>query len=329
MDGSLMNKSFNISSMFIKKNQLICLNNDVDIQIFLSSKVLCTLYKWLILYLLIVIFLQYISFRCKHNALTADFTKSLTGTYCHPNYLHLNDSPEPPSKSNNQLHSKQMCSFSNIKACQQIDDSSLLFQFSNESGFASEINNLLTAFTYSVATRRRFVLDGLDWNYYPFETYFDVLKGSFSPWLPYSSYCFSRTFFYLSKELSDRHTDIQHLRTTRDLTGAFVDLNYAVRQLDNVRKMTNKTMLQSIELKRPVAQYLWRTISEETRTKMQYIMKNASLTTNFSFAIHIRKGDKLTTHEGNEIPLAMYIDGLQRFYVKSRSEYQMLLLLHI
>jgi hypothetical protein len=278
-------------------------------------------YKWLIMFVVLIMLSRHIMLAYRSYMLLVNFTAPLVGAYCYPPYLYQRDTHIVLSSSNNQVDYDQLCSFSNIKACQRVVNRSLLFQFSNESGFASELNNLLTAFTYSVANRRRLVIDGRGWNYYTFETYFDVMQGSFSPWLPYSPICFSRAFVYLTGETSNRNSDIAYLRTTRDRTGAFVDLNLAVHQLDRIRKMENKLKLQSIELKRPVAQYLWTTISTKTREIMQRMTEEANCMMNFSIAIHIRQGDKVTTEESKEIPYTAYIEGLHNISLKNGSEY--------
>jgi hypothetical protein len=204
------------------------------------------------------------------------------------------------------LNSNKICSFQDIDACQHIVNRSLLFELSHEAGFASEINNLLNAFAYSVATRRRLFIDGKGWNYGQFETYFDVNKGHFSPLLPHSFYCQSRKFVYLKETTVSE----SHLRTSRDVGGYFHALNNVLINFEKMRDKQNLTRLGTIEIKRYVAQYLWATISRRTEGTMKKLMKDASLPNNITFAIHVRQGDKVK--EAHSLPLLAYIHGIEK-----------------
>src|SRR5690349_12426339 len=127
-------------------------------------------------------------------------------------------------------------------------DRSLLSELSNDTGFASEINNLLNAFIYTVATHRHLFIDAKEWNYDEFDTYFDMDIGQFASLLPNSSISKLRKFVY-SKE----STVFEHrLRTSRDLTGSVTLLN----TVEQVRNKQNLTRLGTIEIKRHVPHYL-------------------------------------------------------------------------
>jgi hypothetical protein len=199
-----------------------------------------------------------------------------------------------------------MCSFQNIDACQYIEDRSLLFKLSNDAGFASEINNLLNAFAYAVATSRHLLIDGKEWNYGEFDTYFDVDKGHFSPLLPNSFHCKSRKFVYLKQNTIFEH----HLRTGRDLKGRFYPLNTVFINLKKMLDRQNLTPLGTIEMKRYVAHYLWATISKSTELAMKNFIKDASLPANITFAVHVRQGDKIV--EAHTSPLLAYIHVIEK-----------------
>ncbi len=226
------------------------------------------------------------------------------GAYCYssPNTDLIYDRKETFPK----LNYSEICSFQYIDACQYITDRSLLFELDYETGFASEINNLLNAFAYSVATRRRLLIDGKRWNYGEFETYFDMEKGHFSPLLPSSSYCKSRKFLYLTETTVFE----PNIRTSRDLRGAFDSLNTVFINFEKLRDKQNLTRLGTIEIKRHVARYLWSTITKRTERAIKKFMKDACLPHNITFAIHVRQGDKII--ETQILPLLAYIHGIEK-----------------
>ena len=229
-------------------------------------------------------------------------TRTLLGAYCLSNSSFIDKKEETFVKGANE----QKCSFENINACQYIEDRSLLFQFSFSAGFASEMNNLFNAFVYAVATNRRLLIDGKEWNYGQFDDYFHLDKGHFSPVLPSSSYCKSRQFVYLKESTVWE----AHLRTSRDPRGTFDPLNAVFLNLEKAREKENLTRLGTVEVKRHVAHYFWKTISSRTKQMIKQLKKNASLPREITFAIHIRQGDKI--REARPVRLPSYIDAIDK-----------------
>ncbi|CAF3404484.1 unnamed protein product [Rotaria sp. Silwood2] len=162
-------------------------------------------------------------------------------------------------------------------------------------GFGSELNQLLLAFAYSVASKRHFLIDSREWNYGNFNDYFNLQTN-----LPYS--LSNYTFI---TEISRKNDQIEHLKTTR--TGSQVGTFWQATR-----------HLQSIEIKRRVAHYLWQHMTEETSLFIQnHIISNIS---NY-IGVHIRRGDKLAK-EARLIPLQNYIKIIeQRKLIKNKSEH--------
>jgi len=143
-------------------------------------------------------------------------------------------------------------------------------------GFCSELNQILIAFAYSVTTKRQFLIDSRQWNYGNFADYFNLPSTNYYPQS-------NRTFLVENNRKNDL---IDHLQTTRVGT-----------QLGQFWLATQQ--VHSIPIKRRVAHYLWKSMSNETFKFIQtYRIRNLS---NY-IGIHIRKGDKLMK-EAREIPL--------------------------
>jgi hypothetical protein len=173
-----------------------------------------------------------------------------------------------------------------ISACQlnSITNRTFLYIVSNRVGFGSEINQLLLAFAYSVTTKRQFLIHDRGWNYGHFIDYFNLPSSS-----NYSQ--FNYTFITENNLENDL---IDHLKTTR-----------VGEQLHQFWKATKQ--VQSMTIKRPVAHYLWKSMSNETFKFIQtYRIQNLS---NY-IGIHIRKGDKIR-FEAREIPLEKYITTIE------------------
>jgi hypothetical protein len=179
---------------------------------------------------------------------------------------------------------KQFCSFDDISAC-QISNRTFLYIIWGRAGFGSELNQLLLAFAYSVATKRQFLINDRHWNYGHFIDYFNLpLSSNYSQ--------FNYTFLTENNRENDR---IDHLQTTRIgvQVGKFWRATQAVR---------------SMAIKRLVAHYLWKSMSNETFKFIQtYRIRNLST----YIGIHIRKGDKIKK-EAREIPLEKYITAIER-----------------
>jgi hypothetical protein len=181
---------------------------------------------------------------------------------------------------------KQFCSFDDISACQlsSITNRTFLYITWDGAGFGSELNQLLLAFAYSVATKRQFLINDRRWNYGHFIDYFNSPSSS-----NYSK--FNYTFITENNRENDQ---MDHLKTTR--FGA---------QLHQFWNATRQ--VQSMTIKRQVAHYLWKSMSKETFKFIQkYRIRNLS---NY-IGIHIRKGDKLR-REAREIPLEKYITTIE------------------
>ena len=203
----------------------------------------------------------------------------------------------------NDLHIRQ-CSFNNIDACQQISNRSLLFRLDSTAGFTSEFNNLIRAFIYAIHTRRRFLIDDQLWNYGSFSTYFNISQGRFSPWLPSSTYCSQRKFVHFIDYQINQTSIPEHLTIHRDINGGFGELNLKMKSFEQ------ENYNQLLQIKRLVLKYVWRTMTKETRDFIEKInMKN------ITFAIHVRRGDKVK-QEATVIPLDYYCQGIEYFISK-------------
>jgi hypothetical protein len=165
---------------------------------------------------------------------------------------------------------KYRCSFNNIDACQSPSNTNRTFVYIiwGGAGFCSEINQLLLGFAYSVETKRRFLIDGREWNYGNFSDYFNF---------PSPNYNDLRSNYTFLVEDNRQNDLVDHLKTTR--TGV---------QTQRYWKATR--LLQTMPKKRPVAHYFWKSISKET-LKFIETCRIRNLT-NY-IGIHIRKGDKM------------------------------------
>ena len=192
------------------------------------------------------------------------------------------------------IPTKYVCSFDNINACQisNMTKRTFVYIMWGGAGFGSELNQLILAFAYSVSTKRQFLVDSQGWNYGNFFDYFNV------PSMKYY-YQFNRTFLVENSHQNDK---IDHLKTTR--IGGQVRHFWLATQ-----------HLQSIEIKRRVAHYLWKSISNQT---FEFIQKCKLKNVSNYIGIHIRKGDKLKK-EAHEISLNKYINITQRLLIKNKN----------
>ncbi|CAF1538317.1 unnamed protein product [Rotaria sp. Silwood1] len=162
-------------------------------------------------------------------------------------------------------------------------------------GFCSELNQLLLAFAYSVASKRHFLIDSRQWNYGNFNDYFNFEANIF----------YSLSHYTFLSEINLKNDQIEHLKTTR--TGSQVKTFWVATR-----------HVQSIEIKRRVAHYLWQRMTKETKLFIQkYRISNIS---NY-IGIHIRRGDKLVK-EARVISLQKYIEIIERrILVKNISQH--------
>jgi hypothetical protein len=182
---------------------------------------------------------------------------------------------------------KRFCSFDDIAACQisSITNRTFLYIAYDDAGFGSELNQLLLAFAYSVTTKRQFLINDGHWNYGHFIDYFNLPSSN-----NYSQ--FNYTFL---TENNHENESIDHLQISRYGT-----------PIDEFWRATQQ--VQSIAIKRRVAHYLWKSMSNETFKFIQtYRIRSLS---NY-IGIHIRKGDKIKT-EAHEIPLEKYVTAIER-----------------
>jgi hypothetical protein len=182
---------------------------------------------------------------------------------------------------------KRFCSFDDIAACQisSITNRTFLYIAYDKVGFGSELNQLLLAFAYSVTTKRQFLINDRHWNYGRFINYFNLPSST-----NYSQ--FNYTFL---TENNHENESIDHLQTSRYGT-----------PIDEFWRATKQ--VQSMGIKRQVAHYLWKSMSNETFKFIQTcIIRNLS---NY-IGIHIRKGDKIKL-EAREIPLEEYITTIEQ-----------------
>ena len=228
---------------------------------------------------------------------------TLTGAYC---FTGKDPLGYIENEYTNDSINIQQCSLENIDACQRIVNQTLLFQLGSAAGFTSEINNLIRAFIYSINTRRKFLIDDQYWNYGLFSSFFNISQGHFSPWLPLSSYCLQRQFVHVNHYKSDNKYIPEHFTVGRDSDGGFTSLNLIMKPLEENTQM--------LKVKRIVIQYLWKTLSNETRDFI-HLYLNKIQSDSIIYAIHIRRGDKLIS-EAKPIPLEKYIDGIEYFMKK-------------
>ncbi|CAF0890781.1 unnamed protein product [Adineta ricciae] len=232
------------------------------------------------------------------------YYSTISGAYCFareapPGYV---ENPNVDDAFNSQH-----CSLENIHACQQIHNQTLLFRLHWSAGFASELNNLLRVFIYTIKTRRRLLIDGNSWNYQTFSTYFNISQGYFSPWLPSSSYCWQRQFVHLLSYQPASHTESlpEHFVITRDTSIGFQALYPIMESWEKGEDI--------LEMKRKVAAYLWRTLNAETRDIVESYLNDIH-SDDIHYAMHIRRGDKVT--ETNSIKTRKYIDAMEELIKK-------------
>ncbi|CAF1596265.1 unnamed protein product [Didymodactylos carnosus] len=115
------------------------------------------------------------------------------------------------------------CTFDHIDVCQTIENRTLLFVMNGLNGYASEFNNLVTAFAYSIATRRRFLLDVRNWNYGNFNDYFNMRSMNLTLFTNNS-----KRKIMTGNENENHHL---HLEITRQPTGLFSQLWQAARRV--------------------------------------------------------------------------------------------------
>jgi hypothetical protein len=200
----------------------------------------------------------------------------------------------------------QQCSLENIDACQHINNRTLLFRLHWRAGFTSELNNLLRAFIYAIKTRRRFLVDDKFWNYGSFSSFFNISKGHFSPCLPSFSTCIHRKSVDFINYKPDNKSLPEHLAISRDMDLSFSSLNAMMKSFGK----NNQTLF----MKRMVADYLWKTLNNETRNFIdQYL--NKIQVNNIKYGVHIRRGDKLVM-EAKNISMEKYINGIEYFMNK-------------
>ncbi|CAM2728788.1 unnamed protein product [Rotaria socialis] len=192
------------------------------------------------------------------------------------------------------LNENTTCSFDNIVACQssKIRHRTFLYIIWGGAGFGSEINQLLLAFAYSISTKRHFLIDSQQWNYGNFNHYFNISS---------TNYYFQSNRQFLV-ENNTLNNEIDHLKTTRIGT--------------QVRKFWLATrQVQSFEVKRKVAQFLWKSISKETLN----FIENCQIKTFTNYiGIHIRKGDKLKS-EAPSVSLEQHIKSIENIFDKTKT----------
>ena len=173
------------------------------------------------------------------------------------------------------------CSFDQITTCQnsRLINRTFLYILWSRAGFASELNQLVLAFAYSISTKRRFVIDSRHWNYGRIEDYFH---------LPLITNDLRLNRTYLQENAAENER-IVHLKTTR--FGS---------QLWRFWQATRH--VQSMSIKRQVGHYLWKSISNQT---FHFIQTHRIENLSIDFAIHIRRGDKFK--EARAIPLEKYL----------------------
>ena len=188
------------------------------------------------------------------------------------------------------------CSFEHIDVCQAGGpgtNGTFLYIIWGRAGFGSELNQLLLAFAYSVASKRQFLIDSRLWNYGNLSDYFRLAPIGFESSMNY-------TFLVENNRQNDR---IQHLQTTR--TGA---------QASRFWRATGH--VQNIESKRPAAHYFWATMSDETQSFVEQCrLGNLS---NY-IGVHVRRGDKLVS-EARAVPLLNYINRIEKIVQKNQSQ---------
>ena len=233
----------------------------------------------------------------------ANHYPSLIGAYC---FIGKSPVGYIENKHINDTLNIAKCSLKNIDACQQIHNQTLLFRLQWSAGFTSELNNLIRAFVYAIKTRRKFLIDDQYWNYGLFSSFFNVSQGHFSPWLPSSPYCIQRKFVHFIHYKSDNKSLPEHFTVARDMGGGFSSLNLIMKPYEENN--------QTLEVKRIVTRYLWRTLNNETRDFIQQYLDKIQLD-NITCAIHIRRGDK-SREITNEPSIAEYINGIEHFTKK-------------
>ena len=184
------------------------------------------------------------------------------------------------------LLNNRSCSFDDIDVCQNpyLTKRTLVYMLCGCAGFGNDINQLLAAFAYSVATKRRFIIDDRLWNYGNFTDHFRLPSGEY--------YVNVNRFLVIRNDTFNNQTE--HLIMTR-LNDEMYQFWFAVR------------FSHSLEMTRPVAQYVWKSISKQT---LEFIQQQRIQNLSNYIGIHIRRGDKKI--EAREIPLNDYISTLEK-----------------
>jgi len=232
-----------------------------------------------------------------------NYYATLIGAYCFNENIPLG---YIENKNVNDELNIQQCSLENIDACQHIYNQTLLFRLHWALGLTSEFNNLIRAFIYAINSRRRFLIDDQYWNYGSFSSFFNISKGHFSPWLPSSSYCLQRKFVHFINYKSNQKYIPEHLTTGRHKNGGFTSLNLKMKSLEENN--------QTLKIERIVADYFWKTLNSEIRNFIDQYANKIQLN-NITYAIHIRRGDKLIS-EAKLISTEKYINGIEYFMNK-------------
>jgi hypothetical protein len=169
------------------------------------------------------------------------------------------------------------------QADSNISHRKFLYVCRGNGGLGNELNQLILAFTYSVASRRQFLIDCKSWPYGVFHDVFNYQKGSRSS-LPY-------------KYLVANDSVNQQIK--------YVKVAHLNEPFSSFRQATKS--VQTIEAKRPVAQYFWRSMTRNTSASVEKcLIKNLS----HYIGVHVRRGDKLRT-EAREVPLKKYIKKIE------------------
>ena len=187
------------------------------------------------------------------------------------------------------------CSFDQIAACQSSGpgtNGTLLYIMWHKAGFGSELNQLSLAFAYSIESKRQFFIDTRRWNYGNFSEYFHLGTDGFDHSLNYTMLVGDNR----------RNRLVEHLKTTR--TGP---------QIVSFRAATRE--VQTLDLKRRVAHFLWQRMTAETSSFVEKCrLRNLS---NY-MAVHVRRGDKIA-REAREVSVRKYIDRMEAVLAENES----------
>jgi hypothetical protein len=238
-----------------------------------------------------------------------EFLYPLTGAYCgYINSTKISDTTDD---------NIDLCSFDRIDACQLIKNRSLLYLITSTSGLMSELNNILNAFVYSIATKRRFLIDGQNWNYGVFENYFDINPSGFTPYMfanNESNECIERTFIPMRRN-NYQNNQNNHLLISRDGGGFFYLLVDVVKDYD--RNVFNG--LLSVQRKRQATQFLWKYLYKHViQTNIDDFRKRHPEFNEVSpfYGVHIRRGDKMLYESSSRLEIADYVKGIENLIAK-------------